>query len=214
MECPACHHGNRTGAKLCTACRTPLSIPCPTCGRANQASARFCSECGSRLAGPATAVEQSPSRCASASNSASGAERRPLTVMVCDLVDSTGLSVRLDPEDMRDLLGAYRKSVTDAVARFDGFIARFRDDGVLVFFGYPLAHQDDAERAVSAGLAAIAAVDGLKTRAGVQLRAHVGIATGLVVVGEQLDASGIQERDAVGETPNLASRLQAIAAPG
>src|SRR4029453_2184021 len=83
-----------------------------------------------------------------------------------------------------------------------------------VFFGYPLAHEDDAERAVSAGLAAIAAVDGLKTRAGVQLRAHVGIATGLVVVGEQLDASGIQERDAVGETPNLASRLQAVAAPG
>ena len=115
---------------------------------------------------------------------------------------------------MRDLLGAYRKSVTDAVARFDGFIARFLGDGVLVFFGYPLAHEDDAERAVSAGLAAIAAVDGLKTRAGVQLRAHVGIATGLVVVGEQLDASGIQERDAVGETPNLASRLQAVAAPG
>ena len=214
MECPGCHHVNRTGAKFCTACRTPLSMPCPACGTANLASARFCGECGSRLAGPTTAVEQSPSRWASASNSASGAERRLLTVMFCDLVDSTGLSVRLDPEDMRDLLEAYRTSVTDAVARFDGFIARFLGDGILVYFGFPLAHEDDAERAVSAGLAAVAAVDGLKARAGVQLRARVGIATGLVVVGEQLDASGIQERDAVGETPNLASRLQAVAAPG
>ena len=134
--------------------------------------------------------------------------------MFCDLVDSTGLSARLDPEDMRDLLEAYRTCVTDAVARFDGFIARFLGDGMLVYFGFPLAHEDDAERAVSAGLAAVAAVDGLKARAGVELRARVGIATGLVVVGEQLDASGIQERDAVGETPNLASRLQAVAAPG
>jgi class 3 adenylate cyclase/tetratricopeptide (TPR) repeat protein len=214
MECSGCHHVNRAGAKFCTACRTPLSMPCPSCGTASLASARFCGECGSRLAGPTTAVEQSPSRWGSASNSASGAERRLLTVMFCDLVDSTGLSVRLDPEDMRDLLGAYRMSVTDAVARFDGFIARFLGDGILVYFGFPLAHEDDAERAVSAGLAAVAAVDGLKARAGVQLRAHVGIATGLVVVGEQLDASGIQERDAVGETPNLASRLQAVAAPG
>jgi class 3 adenylate cyclase len=134
--------------------------------------------------------------------------------MFCDLVDSTGLSVRLDPEDLRDLLEAYRISVTDAVARSDGFIARFLGDGILVYFGFPLAHEDDAERAVRAGLAAVAAVDGLKARTGVQLRARVGIATGLVVVGEQLDASGIQERDAVGETPNLASRLQAAAAPG
>jgi class 3 adenylate cyclase len=210
MRCPRCHHVNRRGAKFCTACQTPLSMPCPACGTANLASARFCGDCGSRLEGPTTGVEQ----WASASNSASGAERRLLTVMFCDLVDSTGLSVRLDPEDLRDLLEAYRVSVTDAVARFDGFIARFLGDGILVYFGFPLAHEDDAERAVSAGLAAVAAVDGLKPRAGVQLRARVGIATGLVVVGEQLDASGVQERDAVGETPNLASRLQAVAAPG
>src|SRR5262245_59836523 len=214
MRCPDCHHVNRTGAKFCTACQTPLSMPCPACGTANLASARFCGECGSRLTALTTPVEQSLSRRVSASNSASGAERRLLTVMFCDLVDSTGLSVSLDPEDLRDLLEAYRVSVTDAVARFDGFIARFLGDGILVYFGFPLAHEDDAERAVSAGLAAVAAVDGLKARVAVQLRARVGIATGLVVVGEQLDASGIQERDAGVETPNLASRLQAVAAPG
>src|SRR5436189_6470911 len=115
MECPGCHHVNRAGAKFCTACRTPLSMPCPSCGTSNLASAQFCGECGSRLAGPTTAVEQSPS----ASNSASGAERRLLTVMFCDLVDSTGLPVRPDPADTPDLLGAHRLSVTDAVAHVD-----------------------------------------------------------------------------------------------
>jgi class 3 adenylate cyclase/tetratricopeptide (TPR) repeat protein len=211
MECPGCHHVNPAGARFCMACGAPLPAPCPQCGAANPIAARFCGLCGAKLAGQAAAAVEQPSLSSPASP---GAERRQLTVMFCDLVGSTGLSARHDPEDMRDLIAVYRKCVTDAVARFDGFIARYLGDGVLVYFGYPQAHEDDAERAVRAGLAAAAAVDGLETGAGVQLRAHVGIATGLVVVGEPIEAGGLQERDAVGETPNLAARLQAVAGPG
>jgi class 3 adenylate cyclase/tetratricopeptide (TPR) repeat protein len=134
--------------------------------------------------------------------------------MFCDLVGSTGLSSRLDPEDMRDLVTVYRTRITDAVSRFDGFIAQYLGDGVLVYFGYPQAHEDDAERAVRAGLAVVAAIGDIKTRASEQLRARVGIATGLVVVGEQIEAGGLRVRDAIGETPNLAARLQAVAGPG
>src|SRR5262249_43989373 len=104
--------------------------------------------------------------------------------------------------------------VIDSVARYNGFIARYLGDGVLVYFGFPQAHEDDAERAVRAALAAVATVDALKGRADIQLRARAGVATGLVVVGEQLDASGLKERDAIGETPNLAARLKALAGPG
>jgi class 3 adenylate cyclase/tetratricopeptide (TPR) repeat protein len=147
-------------------------------------------------------------------NRADTAERRQLTVMFCDLVGSTGLSARLDPEEMRDLIAVYRKCVTDAVARVDGFIAQYLGDGVLVYFGYPQAHEDDAERAVKAGLAVVAAVDSIKGQVAGKLEARVGIATGLVVVGEQVGAGDSQERAAIGETPNLAARLQAVAAPG
>jgi class 3 adenylate cyclase/tetratricopeptide (TPR) repeat protein len=142
------------------------------------------------------------------------AERRQLSVMFCDLVGSTALAAQLDPEDLRDLIAAYRKCITDAVARFEGFIAQYLGDGVLVYFGYPQAHEDDAERAVKAGLAAVAAVDNIKGQVAGQLKARVGIATGLVVVGEQMGAGDSQERAAIGETPNLAARLQAVAAPG
>jgi class 3 adenylate cyclase/tetratricopeptide (TPR) repeat protein len=134
--------------------------------------------------------------------------------MFCDLVGSTSLAAQLDPEDMRDLIAVYRKSVTDAVARFDGFIAQYLGDGVLVYFGYPQAHEDDAERAVKAGRAAVAAVDSIKEQVAGQLKARAGIATGLVVVGEQMGAGDSHERAAIGETPNLAARLQAVAAPG
>jgi class 3 adenylate cyclase/tetratricopeptide (TPR) repeat protein len=182
---------------------------------ANPPAARFCGDCGGKLAAPAIAAPKPPSRSpAPADATILGAERRQLTVMFCDLVGSTALSVRLDPEEMRELIATYRKCVTDSVARFEGFIARYLGDGVLVYFGYPQAHEDDAERAVRSGLAAVAAVDALETRTGIRIRAHVGIATGLVVVGEQIDAGGIRERDAIGETPNLAARLQDLAAPG
>ena len=134
-------------------------------------------------------------------------ERRQLTVMFCDLVGSTTLSARLDPEDLREVISAYQICVTETVRRFNGFVARYLGDGVLAYFGYPHAQEDDAERAVRAGLELIAAVGELKTHASLQTR--VGIATGLVVVGSLIGSGDAHE--IVGETPNLAARLQAIA---
>jgi class 3 adenylate cyclase len=139
------------------------------------------------------------------------AERRQVTVMFSDLVGSTALSARMDPEDLRELISSYQKCVTETVRRFGGFVAKFMGDGVLVYFGYPQAHEDDAERAVRAGLELIGAVAGLKMRAPLQTR--VGIATGLVVVGDLIGSGEAQERGIVGETPNLAARLQGTAEP-
>src|SRR6516165_2474119 len=136
------------------------------------------------------------------------AERRQVTVMFADLVGSTALSTGMDPEDLREIISAYQKCVAETVHHFGGFVARYVGDGVLVYFGYPQAHEDDAERAVRAGLELITLVAGLKTRTPQQVR--VGIATGVVVVGHLL-ATG--ESEAVGETPNLAARLQGIAEP-
>src|SRR5579872_5732890 len=142
-----------------------------------------------------------------------GAERRQLTVMFCDLVGSTALSARLDPEDMRDIIGAYHRSCAEQIAKAGGFIAKYMGDGVLAYFGYPQAHEHDAERAVRAGLALVEAVPKLETAAGGPLHVRVGIATGIVVVGDLLGIGDAQERNVVGETPNLASRLQGIAQP-
>ena len=139
------------------------------------------------------------------------AERRHVTVMFCDLVGSTALSARMDPEDLREVISAYQKCVAETVQHFGGFVARYVGDGVLVYFGYPHAHEDDAERAVRAGLELITAVAGLKTCAPQQVR--VGIATGLVVVGHLIPSGKSEERGMVGETPNLAARLQSIAEP-
>ena len=139
------------------------------------------------------------------------AERRQVTVMFSDLVGSTALSARMDPEDLREIIAAYQKCVAEIVRRFGGFVAKYLGDGALVYFGYPEAHEDDAERAVQAGLELIAAVSALKTRASLQTR--VGIATGLVVVGDLVGSGEAQERGIVGETPNLAARLQGIAEP-
>jgi class 3 adenylate cyclase/predicted ATPase len=139
------------------------------------------------------------------------AERRQVTVMFADLVGSTALSARMDPEDLREVISAYQKYVADTVDRFGGFVAKYMGDGVLVYFGYPQAHEDDAERAVRAGLDLVAAVSGLKTNASLQTR--VGIATGLVVVGDLIGSGASQEQAIVGETPNLAARLQGIAEP-
>jgi class 3 adenylate cyclase len=131
--------------------------------------------------------------------------------MFSDLVGSTALSVRMDPEDLREVISAYQKCVAETVQRFGGFIAKHMGDGVLVYFGYPQAHEDDAERTVRAGLELVAAVGQLKTHSPLQTR--VGIATGLVVVGELIGSGASQEQAIVGETPNLAARLQALAEP-
>jgi predicted ATPase/class 3 adenylate cyclase len=149
-----------------------------------------------------------PPRAAAAEVSA---ERRQVTVMFSDLVGSTALSARMDPEDLREIISAYQKCIADTVQRFGGFVAKYMGDGVLVYFGYPEAHEDDAERAVRAGLKLIQAVAGLKLSAPLQTR--VGIATGLVVVGDLIGSGAAREQTVVGETPNLAARLQDIAMP-
>jgi class 3 adenylate cyclase len=154
--------------------------------------------------------------------------------MFCDLVGSTALSARLDPEDLRAVIGAYHRCCTGVIARAGGFVAKYMGDGVLAYFGYPRADEHDAERAVRAGLALVeavaapgrpparacpvldtgAGVPGVDTAAGMRLQVRVGIATGLVVVGDLIGEGSAQEQAVVGETPNLAARLQALAQPG
>ena len=142
------------------------------------------------------------------------AERRHLTVMICDLAGSTALSTRLDPEDMRAVMDAYHAVCARIVLTFDGFLAEFRGDGILAYFGYPRAHEDDAERTVRAALDITDAVARLETRAGEPLAVRIGIATGLVVVGNLSAESTLREHAVVGDTPNLAARLQTLAEPG
>jgi class 3 adenylate cyclase len=150
---------------------------------------------------------------ANAVHEAQSPERRQLTVMFCDLVGSTALSTQFDPEDLRALISQYHLAVKKAVAAFDGFVAKYMGDGVLVYFGYPRAHEDDPERAIRAGLRAIGAVSQLDGR-GAKLQARVGIATGFAVVGDLIGEGSAQEQAVVGQTPNLAARLQALAPPG
>jgi class 3 adenylate cyclase len=139
------------------------------------------------------------------------AERRQVTVMFSDLVGSTALSARLDPEELREIISAYQRSVAKTVRRFGGFVAKYMGDGVLIYFGYPAAHEDDAERAVRSGLALIDAVTTLAAPEPLQVR--IGVATGMVVVGDLVGSGEARERGITGETPNLAARLQGIAEP-
>jgi len=142
------------------------------------------------------------------------AERRQLTVMFCDLVGSSALSARLDPEDLRAVIGAYHACIAEVIARNEGVIARYMGDGVLAYFGYPQAHEDDAEQATRAGLALVDAVANLKTDIGTELQVRIGIATGMVVVGDLTGEGAAKEQAVIGETPNLAARLQTLAQPG
>jgi class 3 adenylate cyclase/predicted ATPase len=142
------------------------------------------------------------------------AERRHLTVMICDLVDSTALATRLDPEDMSVVIDAFQAACARITLAFDGFLADFRGDGILVYFGYPSAHEDDAERTVRAALDIAAAVARLKTPAEEPLSVRIGIATGLVVVGDRGGEGASREHTVIGDTPSLAARLQALAEPG
>ncbi len=142
------------------------------------------------------------------------AERRQLSVMFCDLVGSTALSARLDPEDMRQVLGLFHGRITEVINGYQGTVARYMGDGVLAYFGYPQAHEDDAEQAVRAGLALVDAIPHLPAGGDGPLQVRVGIATGIVVVGDLLSSAGGEEQEVVGETPNLAARLQSLAEPG
>jgi class 3 adenylate cyclase len=159
-------------------------------------------------------AEQPSAVPAPVSATAPEAERRSVTVWFCDLVGSTALSARLDPEDLRAVIGAYHRSAAAVIERTGGFVAKYMGDGVLAYFGYPRADEHDAERAVRAGLALVEAVAGIETAAGEPLQVRIGIATGLVVVGDLIGQGAAQEQAVVGETPNLAARLQALAEPG
>src|SRR5262249_21127927 len=162
MLCTSCGTANRDGAKFCDACGTPLPLACPSCGTTNRPGAKFCNECGASLTGqqsvpPTQEVPTptaQPTQVASPSvvSHTSDAERRQLTVMFCDLVDSTKLSFQLDPEEYRNVVRAYQAACTEVIQRYDGHIAQLLGDGLLVYFGYPQAHEDDAQRAVRAGL--------------------------------------------------------------
>lgn len=212
MECPKCLTENRDGRRFCAKCGAALvAVTCPGCGFANEPDEEFCGGCGKAIA-----KDVSPPAEQVRTREAPEAERRQLTVMFCDLVGSTALAERLDPEELRELLAQYQDTCADVIQRYEGHIARYVGDGLLVYFGYPKAHEDDPQRAVRAGLGiveAMQALNGQITHPGVTLSVRIGITTGLVVVGDIGSGERRDERAIVGETPNLAARLQALAKP-
>lgn len=221
MRCARCEADNRGGRRFCARCGAPLAPACASCGFENDPGDEFCGGCGQPLtpggaSAPVTRPVEAPAPSAPASPADDG-ERRQLSVMFCDLVGSTALSARLDPEELRAAVRGYQATSAEVIARFDGHVAQYLGDGLLVYFGYPAAHEDDAQRAVLAGLGIIRAVGALAARLeperGVALAVRVGIHTGQVVVGE-IGGGARRERLALGETPNIAARLQALAEPG
>src|SRR5215472_9019610 len=191
MRCAQCGTDNRDAAKFCDKCGAKLSPLCPSCGAENRAGAKFCDSCGA-AAGPAAEPEvEKPVPIERVSG-----ERRHLTVLFCDLVGSTGISSKLDPEEWREALAGYHRAAAEAVTRFGGHVAKYLGDGVMALFGYPEAHENDAERAVRAGLTIVEAVG--QFRAPVKLTARVGIDSGPVVVG----TGAGREADVFGDAPN------------
>src|SRR4051794_11981721 len=198
VTCSSCGRANADDAAFCAGCGTPLDArACTRCGRPARADDRFCAGCGA----PLEATDQTPQ-----------GQRRHLTVMFSDLADSTRLAGELDPEDMRDLYRAYQAACSDAIVRHSGYLAQFMGDGILAYFGYPEAHEDDARLAVTAGLEIVAAAAGLRARLGRDdIAVRVGIHTGEVVVAAMGGGELRQEHSIVGETPNVAARLQSAA---
>lgn len=219
MECPKCHHVNKPSAKFCASCGTKLQRLCSKCGSEVDPEDRFCSDCGAPLT-EATPIPEpfgTGQRQGEEEDQAlPDAERRQLTVMFCDLVGSTQLSQQLDPEELRNVVQDYQSVCAKVISRFEGHIAQYLGDGLLVYFGYPQAHEDDAGRAVRAGLGITEAVEQLSARLqqslGVDLSVRVGVHTGMVVVGE-IGEGDSREQLALGETPNLAARLEGLAPP-
>ncbi len=220
MNCPGCSAALQPDAKFCGECGARARHVCSSCGSLNPVTHKFCSECGGALGGAKT---QAPSAAQAASIAqpaapvaapprpavAPSAERRQITVMFCDMVGSTALSARLDPEDLHAILASYHRCVDAIAAAHGATVAQYLGDGALLYFGYPQAQERDAEQAVRAGLALIEAVSDIAA-GGEPLRVRVGIETGLAMVG---DLYGSHERGAIGETPNIAARLQGVAEP-
>src|SRR5262245_48540141 len=231
MQCQRCGFENPEGTKFCEDCGTKLVWACPSCGEQVRPTAKFCGECGTALIGPAAValpgqqdVQPAQSSVPTArlgERTIREAERRQLTVMFCDLVGSTALSAQLDPEELRTVIQAYRGICASAVARFGGYLAKYIGDGLLVYFGYPQAHEDDAQRAVRAGLEIVATVPQLNARLQSTLAAsgcaplqvRIGIHTGVVVAGEMGTEEQPEPLAIVGETPNIAARVQGKAEP-
>ena len=205
MYCTNCAAEVPAQRKFCGLCGAAAARRCPACGAANPALNKFCGDCGGRLRADSAALASKP-------RGARPIERRQLTVLFCDLVGSTALSSRLDPEDFSTIIAGYRRCITKTVAGFNGFVARHHGDGAVVYFGYPQAHEDDAERAVQASLALVQAVAALPAKE--RLSARVGVATGVALVGDMSDSAVSEEHGILGDTPNLAARLQSIAKPG
>jgi class 3 adenylate cyclase/ribosomal protein L40E len=212
MRCPRCQQNLPPDAQFCPECGAKLASVCPQCGTTNAPGDKFCKQCGQPLVTFPQPIAGVPQRATPAPE----AERRQLTVMFCDLVGSTALAETLDPEETRDIVRAYQHACAGAIDRFEGPIAQYLGDGLLVYFGYPRAHEDDAPRAVRAALGILRAMEELDARLhserGLRLAGRVGIHTGLVVVGE-IGTSSRYEHLALGETVNLAARLQALAEP-
>jgi class 3 adenylate cyclase/tetratricopeptide (TPR) repeat protein len=215
MQCPNCQAALPEAAKFCIECGAAAPSVCGACGFTNLPKATFCADCGVRLessrGGSATSAD-AESHPAAGRPLAPSVERRQLTVLFCDLVGSTPLSSRLDPEELRDVIAAFYTCVADTVAAFGGHVARYMGDGALIFFGYPHAYEDNAGRAIRGALALVKSVRELDVHAE-RLSVRIGIATGLVVVGDVVSAGFAREMTALGDTPNLAARLQATAEP-
>ena len=197
MRCPSCQEENADDSQVCSGCGAELTLGCGRCGYLNRRAAKYCGGCAEPVG-------------VSAHSAIGVGERRQLTVLFCDLVNSTGMSERLDPEDWRDLLRTYQTKCAEIVRGLGGHVAQYLGDGLLVYFGYPLAHEDSPRRAVKAGLSMVRAMAALDARLALHIR--VGIHTGAVVIGEVGDATQ-RELLAVGETPNLAARVQGAAQP-
>src|SRR6266849_4173767 len=218
MRCPSCGVENPEGAKFCIECASPFPRRCPSCGAENLPRAKFCAACATPLTGrpegeKATGGKGETAKDFGPRTSDAGliaGERRQLTVQFIDLVGSTTLSQQLDPEDYHARVRAYQAACGQVIARYEGHIAQYLGDGVLVYFGYPAAHDEDAVRAVHSGLDIVAAVGQLKYTPPLQVR--IGVHTGLVVVGE-IGGGEKREMLALGETPNIAARVQGQAAP-
>src|SRR5262245_32665357 len=224
MRCASCGFENPEGKKFCQDCGTKLAHACPSCGVEVPPTAKFCGDCGTTLEAartllpaksrqhksrPQTRKARPPAASPATAKprpTTPEAERRQLTVMFCDLVGSTALSEQLDPEELREVVRAYQATCTQVIHRYEGHIAQYLGDGLLVYFGYPLAHEDDAQRAARAGLGILAALHDLNTYRRRPVQVRIGIHSGLVVVGE-IGAGGNREHLALGDTPNIAARL-------
>jgi class 3 adenylate cyclase len=206
MRCSKCGSDNREGRKFCTKCGTPLLAACPKCGAAVEPDESFCGECGTPLGDAAPAATDG----AQSATAAAGGERRHLTILFCDLVGSVTLTSQLDPEEWRATVAGYQRAASEAITRFGGEVVRYVGDGIMAFFGYPVAHDNDAERAARAGLATLETISQLNQQpAHPKLAVRIGIDSGPVVVG----TGAGQAIDAFGDAANIAARVQATAEP-